>query len=111
VRSPREYKAFFNEDLALPPPLLRSDATNTALETFVGTLKIGDELNKLAANIALGRDHAGVHYRSDGIDGLLLGEQVAIDVLNNASFTFNEDFQGFSLTKFDGTTIIVGGKK
>ncbi len=48
---------------------------------------------------------------SDGIDGILLGEKVAIDILNNESFLFNEDFKGFTLTKFDGSTIIVGGKR
>jgi hypothetical protein len=103
-------KAFFSEDFILPNPV-QPNAANTALEPYVGTLTIGGELNKLAANIALGRDHAGVHYRSDGIQGLLLGEKVAIDVLNNEAFLFNEDFKGFKLTKFDGTTVIVGKKK
>lgn len=78
---------------------------------YSGTLTIGNELNKLASNISLGRDHAGVHYRSDGYQGMLLGEQVAIDVLNNETFLFNEDFEGYSLTKFDGTKITIGGKR
>ncbi len=103
-------KAFFNENFEFPFPL-QPDATNTALEAFPGVLTVGNELNKLAANIALGRDHAGVHYRSDGACGILLGEQVAIDVLNNESFLFNENFSGFTLTKFDGTTIRVGRKR
>ncbi|MMZ68522.1 hypothetical protein D1872_312190 [compost metagenome] len=62
-------------------------------------------MNKLAANIALGRDTAGVHWRSDGIEGLKLGEKVAIGILQDYKSTFNEDFDGFSLTKFNGTTI------
>jgi hypothetical protein len=64
-------------------------------------------LNKLAANIALGRDTAGVHWRSDGIEGLKLGETVAIGLLTDLSATYTEDFGGFSLTKFDGTTIAI----
>lgn len=103
-------KAFFNENFAIPSPL-QPNAANTALEAYPGTLTIGNELNKLAANIALGRDHAGVHFRSDGIEGLLLGEEIAIDILNNDSFLFNEDFAGYTLTKFDGTTINVGTKR
>ncbi|MEM7174464.1 MAG: vanadium-dependent haloperoxidase [Chlamydiota bacterium] len=104
-------KAFFNEDFEIPDPMMPND-TNTKLEPFTGALlTVGGELNKLAANISLGRDHAGVHYRSDGAQGMLLGEKVAIDVLNNDAFLFHEDFAGFHLTKFDGTKIIVGAKK
>jgi len=104
-------KAFFNENFVIPNPLA-PNAGNTDLEPFAGPpLTVGGELNKLAANISLGRDHAGVHYRSDGYDGMLLGEKVAIDVLNNESFLFNENFAGFTLTKFDGTTITVGQKR
>ncbi len=103
-------KALFNENFVIPNPL-QPDAANTALEAYPGILTVGGELNKLASNIALGRDHAGVHYRSDGTEGILLGEKIAIDVLNNQSFLFNEDFVGYTLTKFDGTTILVGGKR
>jgi hypothetical protein len=71
------------------------------------TLTLGNELNKLAANIAFARDMAGVHWHSDGIQGMLLGEAVAISVLTDYRSTYNETFSGFSLTKFDGTTITV----
>ncbi|MEC7840219.1 MAG: vanadium-dependent haloperoxidase [Chlamydiota bacterium] len=101
-------KAFFNEDFVIPNPL-QPDVTNTSLEAYTGgDLTVGGELNKLASNICLGRDHAGVHYRCDGSDGMLLGEQIAIDVLNNEGFLYNEAFNGFTLTKFDGTTVTVG---
>lgn len=68
---------------------------------------LGDECNKLASNIALGRDAAGVHYRSDGVDGLEAGEQQAIGLLQDNSRALNEDFGGFRLTKFDGTRILI----
>lgn len=109
-------KAIFNEDVifdANTSPPLQPNADNTALEAYMGPppLTIGGELNKLAFNIALGRDHAGLHYRSDGLQGILLGEKIGIDVLNNASFLFNEDFRGYTLTKFNGTKITVGKKR
>lgn len=103
-------KAFYNEDFVIPNPL-EPNGTNTALIASGETLTVGGELNKLAANISLGRDHAGVHYRSDGAQGMALGEQVAIDILNNESFLFNEDFEGFSLTMFNGQKIRVGAKR
>ncbi len=43
-------------------------------------LTVGGEANKLAANIALGRSHAGVNFRSDGRQSLILGEEAAISV-------------------------------
>jgi hypothetical protein len=68
---------------------------------------MGGELNKLAANIALGRDYAGVHWRSDTTESLKLGEAVAISLLQNVKTTTNRDFAGSSLTKFDGTIVTV----
>jgi hypothetical protein len=70
-------------------------------------LRVGGELNKLAANIALGRDHAGVHWRTDGIESLLLGEQVAISVLRDTKLTFNEPLTKFRFTGFNGKLIEV----
>ncbi|MFP3339392.1 hypothetical protein R0J91_15555, partial [Micrococcus sp. SIMBA_131] len=67
----------------------------------------GGELNKLAMNVALGRDGAGVHYSSEGLNSLQLGEQVAIGILRDYRKTYNEQFEGFCLTKFDGTTITI----
>lgn len=97
-------KAFFEESMEIPNPVV-SNRTGTALDPYAGTLTIGGEIDKLANNIALGRDWAGVHYRSDGVDGLLVGEQQAIGLLRDYSRTYNERFDGFSLTKFDGTRI------
>jgi len=66
---------------------------------------INDEINKLAFNIAMGRDWAGIHYRSDCVAGLNLGEAVGISILQDLAFTYTEDFKGFSLKRFDGTDI------
>ena len=40
-------------------------------------LTLNGEINKLASNIGLARDFAGIHWRSDYAQGLLLGEAVA----------------------------------
>ncbi len=98
-------KAFFNESFTVPNPVVTSDH-GLSLEPFTETtLTVGGELNKLASNVALGRDAAGVHWRSDGTEGLKLGEAVAVSILKDFQNCFNEEFDGFALTKFDGTSI------
>jgi len=73
-------------------------------------LTIEGELNKLASNISLGRDIAGVHYRTDGDLGIVLGEQVAIGVLQDYVNTFNENFEGFKFNRFDGSAVVISPK-
>jgi hypothetical protein len=51
-----------------------------------------------------------VHYRTDA-SGLEVGEAQAIGILRDYSITYNEDFAGFTLTRFDGRRIrIVDGR-
>lgn len=97
-------KAFFNEDALVPNPVV-ANADGSALGNYGGALTIGGELNKLAYNVALGRDFGGVHYRSEGDEGISVGEQQAIGLLKDYSRTYNESFSGFTLTKFDGQKI------
>jgi membrane-associated phospholipid phosphatase len=97
-------KAVFDENFVIPDPVVASDDGLSLLPYTGPPLTLGNELNKLASNIALARDVAGVHWRSDGIEGLLLGEAVAISVLRDYRATYNETFSGFALTKFGGTT-------
>jgi membrane-associated phospholipid phosphatase len=68
---------------------------------------VGGELNKLAANMSIGRNFAGVHWRSDAIEGILLGEQVALEYLRCSDFLWNETFAGSALVTFGGTQVIV----
>jgi hypothetical protein len=102
-------KAFFDEDFVLPDPV-QASADGLALEPWSGEdLTLGNEVNKLAGNISLGRCTAGVHYRSDGL-GQQVGERQAIGILQDFSLTYNEEFDGFTLTKLDGERIrIVDG--
>ena len=79
--------------------------------TDAAQMTVGGELNKLAGNISLFRNAAGVHWRTDYTESVLLGEQVAIRMLQEMSLTFNEDDAFFQLTKLDGSTIrIFDGK-
>jgi hypothetical protein len=98
-------KAFFDEDFVIADPV-EATADGTRLEPWRGeALTLGGEIDKLAGNIALARDAAGVHFRSDSIRGLRVGEAAAIGLLTDYSRTYNERFAGFVLTKFDGTKI------
>ena len=99
-------KAFFKNSFVVPNPVESSD-DGLSLNSYGGNLTVGNELNKLAANISLGRDMAGVHWRSDGIEGLLLGEKVAIQILKDYRQTYNETFSGFTFMRFNGQTITV----
>ena len=70
-------------------------------------LTVCGELNKLASNIGVGRNIAGVHWRSDATESLQLGEAVAISVLRDQRPTYKQHFGGFTFTKFDGTRVTV----
>ena len=97
-------KAFFDEDFIFPEPVEAYDNGFTLRAYRGGDLRVGGELNKLAANIALARDFAGLHWRSDSMNGIKLGEQVALRLLMDQQHTYNEKFR-FSLTLTDGTKV------
>jgi hypothetical protein len=78
-------------------------------ESDASQMTIIGELNKLASNVALGRDFAGVHYRCDGDCGVALGEQYAITYLVDLAKELHESqnglFEGWLLEKFNGSRI------
>lgn len=103
-------KAFFDESWAIPNPVVPSDDGLSLLPytgSDAGQLTVGGEINKAAANIAIGRNHAGVHWRSDYQASLRLGEQIAISVLRDQRTTYTENFSGFAFTSFDGERVTV----
>lgn len=94
----------------LQPVSIASADGLTLTPTGEANLTVLGELNKLAANVSEGRNMSGIHWRvSDNMLGMSLGEDVAIYLLNEMAAFFPEQFKGFTLTKFDGTTILVGG--
>ncbi|BAY16041.1 twin-arginine translocation pathway signal [Anabaenopsis circularis NIES-21] len=101
-------KAYFDENHVIPNPVVPDPNDPTQLIPYTGEpLTVGGELNKLATNYAIGRGHGGIHWRTDGAAGLALGEEVAISLLRDERLGYNEDFQGFTFTKFDGTRVTV----
>jgi hypothetical protein len=102
-------KAWFDESYVLPDPVVPTpDGLTLVPYRGSASLTVGGELNKLASNVAIGRNIAGVHWRSDATESLKLGEALAIGILQDFKGCYNERFDGFSLTKFDGTRVIVG---
>jgi len=72
-----------------------------------GSIDINGELNKLAWNITLGHGiHAGIHFRSSSYWSILLGEQVALGILQDRAKAYNEPFT-INIKKFDGTTATI----
>ncbi len=103
-------KAFFDESAVMPSPVMPSDDGQSLLP-YTGAdgaqMTVGNELNKLASNISLGRDFEAVHWRSDSWQGLLLGEAAAISVLRDQRHMYNEPFRGITFTSFEGNPVTV----
>jgi hypothetical protein len=95
-------------ELKITPKVASEDGKS--LVNYTGAdadkLTIGEELDKLASNISIGRDIAGVHWRSDYTESIRLGEAIAVWLLCDQRRTFNEAFRT-KLTTFDGHTIII----
>ncbi|HEY0702129.1 MAG TPA: vanadium-dependent haloperoxidase [Candidatus Acidoferrales bacterium] len=106
-------KAFFDDTQTLVgnniTPMYSPDGYSLLPYTGsdVGSITVGGELNKMASNVGIARDVAGVHWRSDYYQSLLLGEQSAIDLLQDVINTYPESNPYFQFTKFDGTPITI----
>jgi hypothetical protein len=96
-----------------PVQPVEPSADGLSLLNTSDSLTVLGELNKLAFNVAEGRNWLGIHTRVGGnYLGLTAGEDVAISLLNDLGFTYPEStFNGFTLTKFDGTVVTVGAKQ
>jgi hypothetical protein len=81
------------------------------LESWTGdsVLTIQGELDKLAANISIGRNMAGVHYYSDYYDSLRMGERVAVSILLEQAPTYGEEVS-LTFKSFDGDHITIYGE-
>ncbi len=82
-------------------------ALNPYTGSDAGQITVGGEINKIGSNVGIGRNFAGLHWRDDAIQGMLLGEAVAISILKDQAKLYNEAFSGATFTKFDGTQITV----
>jgi hypothetical protein len=104
-------KALFDEkrELRFPIQPTRDGKDWEDLDRTLPRPTVGGELNKLAANIAMGRNFAGIHWRSDAEQGLRLGESVALAWLKAERVKSVEGKQGwlrgFELTDFAEKTV------
>ena len=76
-------------------------------EADAADITIHGEINKLASNMTVGRDTAGIHYRSDGDQGMILGEKVAVQWFKDTKKTYNVDIGEISFVGFAGNTITI----
>jgi hypothetical protein len=100
-------KFFFDGSFVIPHPVVASPSGGTLTPYTGAPLTVQGELNKLAHNITFGHGiHPGIHYRSDSDASLLLGEAVALSILQDKAPAYNEKFS-VTITKFDGTTATI----
>ena len=70
----RVLKAMFNPGFVIPDPVVPTDDGLSLLPYKGKPATVSGELNKLAFNMAFGRDTALVHFRRDEIEGIVLAE-------------------------------------
>jgi hypothetical protein len=104
-------KFFFDGNFVITNPVMPSgDGTSTSpyvAPAGEAKLTVNGELHKLASNISFGHGlHAGIHWRSDTLTSIELGEAVALSFLRDRAHTYNEQFS-IALTKLDGTTAVI----
>jgi membrane-associated phospholipid phosphatase len=83
---------------------VEADQTGSALNVINGNFTVNGELNKLCSNISIGRNAAGVHYITDYIDCITIGEEVGISILLDA-LAASEVFGELTLERFDGSVV------
>jgi hypothetical protein len=106
-------KFFFDETWVFPDPLVPS-SDGTQLNQYTGgdagQITVGSELNKLARNVTFGHGiHAGIHWRQDSDQSMLLGEAMAISYLQDRAQEYNEKFS-ITFTKLDGTKVTISNE-
>lgn len=89
------------------PFVTASDDGSQLLDVPPGEATVEGELNKLAANISIARNMAGVHYYSDYYDSVRMGERVAVSILVEQALTYGTDAVTMEFRSFDGDVIVV----
>ncbi len=100
-------QAWFREDFVIPSPVVAS-ADGSTLLPYVGLpLTVGGELNKIAVNVAAGRNMAGLHWRTDMEAAIKLGEDVAVAYLRDQLALSPGVTASWTFTAFDGTIKVI----
>ena len=88
-------------------PVVQVENGGEKLRNISATIPEGDpvtiagELNKLAANISIGRNMAGVHFYTDYYESLRMGERVTTGILLEHLTQIDEPIE-MSFHSFDG---------
>lgn len=99
-------KAWFDGAHVFSPAVVPDESGTTHRAYTAAPLTVANELDKLAANVAIGRNAAGFHYRSDYWESVKLGEEIAIGILEEQRETYRE-ICSFSFRRFDGRQITI----
>jgi len=105
-------KAWFEETTPIEdlfvPVVAEGDGGGTDAYTGAdkAAMTVGGELDKVAANVAIGRNMGGVHWRSDYTQSIRLGESIALGLLREQAETYREPF-AFSVSLFDGSGVTI----
>ncbi|MEN9558836.1 MAG: hypothetical protein RLZZ502_47, partial [Pseudomonadota bacterium] len=104
-------KAMFDGERVFRFPQIPTRDGRDTQAASEANLTYAGELNKLAANTAMGRMWAGIHWRCDSLEGLRLGERVGHAVLQEAIAQTPESRRGenISLSYIDlfGKTVTI----
>ncbi|MEM9734932.1 MAG: bromoperoxidase [Pseudomonadota bacterium] len=85
-----------------------NDPTTLSEVTSSPPLTVQGELDKLAANISIGRNFAGVHYYTDYYDSVRMGERIAVSMLQDQMLTYREPVT-MRFKSFDGDYVMIAG--
>jgi len=97
-------------------PRVNTDGTDSGFEPVTDDIDVHGEINKYASNVGMGRIFAGVHYRTDHVYGMLLGEQIAVATLYDQFVCSVGDYSGSQqdTVEPDGEltfTTLIGGEE
>ena len=105
-------KALFYEnaklsDLGIAPLMIDANGNQVPYTgADAGQLTVLSELNKLASNVGLARNIAGVHWRTDYTESLVMGERIALYFLQEYVNTYHEDVT-FSVRTFGRENVTI----
>ena len=101
-----QFTAAYEATFSTHPDKLGTTLSPVVLgETLLSTQ---GELDKLAANISIGRNFAGVHFYTDYYESLRMGERIAVSMLQEQMATYREPVS-MRFTSFDGDRIMIVG--
>uniref|UniRef100_A0AAU8HXE0 Vanadium-dependent bromoperoxidase 2 n=1 Tax=Laurencia saitoi TaxID=1583034 RepID=A0AAU8HXE0_9FLOR len=103
-------KAFFDTEAKLPFAFTTMAHGRGLRQVRLNEkLTVEGELNKLASNISIGRNWAGVHWKSDYTESIKMGEEIALGFLREQMAVYTESFT-LKVPKFDGEVVTLSSK-